>query len=365
VLDVDITCRAGAFRLSARFEVPTRQTVAIFGHSGAGKTTLLHALAGVLRPDAGRIMLDDTCFFSSANQIDVAIEKRRIGYVFQEGRLFPHLSVAKNLDYGARRQRTLAGGTSVSRPELIELLGLSGLLARRTRDLSGGERQRVALARALLARPRLLLLDEPLAGLDAKRKGEILRYIEHLQKATSVAMVVVTHALEEVVRLSSHLVVLDAGTVRKSGETRAVLATPEMVSLFGQGEASTLISGTLLEPSHGHALARVAFDGGLLHVACGDCPIGSELRIRVRASDVSIATEEPQQTSISNILAARIVRIVAGSGADVQVLLQVGQTPLLASITQASLVRLKLVAGMPVFAMVKSIALIDSNLGDA
>jgi molybdate transport system ATP-binding protein len=365
VLDVDIECHVGTFRLRTKFSVPATQTVAIFGRSGTGKTTLLHALAGVVRPERGSISLDRVPFFDSSRNLDTPIEERRIGYLFQEGRLFPHLSVARNVDYGTRRQRGQADGTLVSREELVDLLGLSQLLERRTVDLSGGELQRVALARALLARPRLLLLDEPLAALDMPRKQEIMGYIERLRKATGVPMVIVTHALDEVVRLADQLVVLDAGTIRASGETAGVLATPEMVELFGQSEASAIISGTLVEPSSEHSLARVAFNGGMLYVASQMTVIGAPVRVRVRTSDVSLALEEPRGTSVSNVLAGTVVRIVEGPGPNVQVLVAVGETPLLASITHASRLRLGLKTGMPIWAMVKGIALLDSNSAES
>ena len=210
MLAVDVEKRLGDFSLAARFETAGGVT-ALFGASGAGKTTLVNMIAGLLPPDRGRIRLDDTVLFDSAARIDVPAHRRRIGYVFQEGRLFPHLSVAANLDYGRRMRGLARDGAETAR--VVNLLDIGHLLDRRPGKLSGGERQRVAFGRALLMRPRLLLLDEPLASLDAARKREILPY---LQKA-HVPMVYVSHHAPELKRIATSVVLLEGGRVAAAG----------------------------------------------------------------------------------------------------------------------------------------------------
>jgi molybdate transport system ATP-binding protein len=211
MLFVDAEKRLGDFSLAARFEAVGGAT-ALFGPSGAGKTTLVNMIAGLITPDRGRIVLDDTVLFDSASGINVPAHKRRIGYVFQEGRLFPHMTVARNLDYGRRMNGLSADAAETGR--VIDLLDIRPLLARRPGKLSGGERQRVAVGRALLMRPRLLLLDEPLASLDARRKSEILPYLTRLRDDAQVPMVYVSHNAGEVRRIATSVVWLEEGRVR-------------------------------------------------------------------------------------------------------------------------------------------------------
>jgi molybdate transport system ATP-binding protein len=212
MLSVDVEKRLGDFALAARFETMGGVT-ALFGASGAGKTTLVNLIAGLIAPDQGHIRLDDTVLFDSSARIDVPAHRRRIGYVFQEGRLFPHLSVAANLDYGRRMCGLTRDGAEMAR--IVNLLDIGQLLDRRPGKLSGGERQRIAIGRALLMRPRLLLLDEPLASLDAARKREILPYLEKLRD--EVPMVYVSHHAAELKRIATSVVLLDAGRVAATG----------------------------------------------------------------------------------------------------------------------------------------------------
>ena len=214
MLAVEVEKRLGDFSLAAAFETMGGAT-ALFGSSGAGKTTVANVIAGLLAPDRGRIVLDRQVLFDSEKRIDVPAHHRRIGYVFQEGRLFPHLTVAANLDYGRRMC-----GLARDRAELertVALLDIGHLLARRPGRLSGGERQRVAMGRALLMRPRLLLLDEPLASLDATRKREILPYLQRLRDETQVPMIYVSHHAPELKRIATSVVLLDGGRVTATG----------------------------------------------------------------------------------------------------------------------------------------------------
>jgi molybdate transport system ATP-binding protein len=224
-LSVDVEARVGDFRLSARFESRGRVT-ALFGDSGAGKTTLVNLIAGLLMPERGRIALDDIVFVDTSRGIDLPAHRRNVGYVFQEGRLFPHLSVRGNLRYGMRFRR---GRTGPSLDEITRLLGIGALLDRRPGDLSGGEKQRVAIGRALLAAPRLLLMDEPLAALDRKRKAEILPYIERLRDEMRLPIIYVSHAADEVARLADDVVLLENGTLVTQGPAAEIFARPPAV----------------------------------------------------------------------------------------------------------------------------------------
>jgi len=214
MLSVDVERRLGDFSIAARFQTAAG-VPGLFGPSGAGKTTLTNMIAGLIAPECGRVTLADHVLFDSEQRINVPAHRRRIGYVFQEGRLFPHLTVAANLDYGRRMSRLAPD--PVDWQHVVDLLDIGHLLERRPGKLSGGERQRVAVGRALLMRPRLLLLDEPLASLDAARKREILPYLERLRDEASVPMVYVSHHAGELRRIATHVVRLDAGRVMAAG----------------------------------------------------------------------------------------------------------------------------------------------------
>jgi molybdate transport system ATP-binding protein len=227
MLTVDVEKRLGEFSIAARFETAAGVT-ALFGPSGAGKTTLANMIAGLVSPDRGRITLADDVLFDSDRHVDIPAHRRRIGYVFQEGRLFPHLTVAHNLDYGRRMSRLASDPTE--RQRIVALLDIADLLDRRPGRLSGGERQRVAIGRALLMRPRLLILDEPLASLDTARKREILPYLERLRDQASVPMVYVSHHAGELRRIANNVVRLEAGRIVAAGG-KELLDTADMDAL--------------------------------------------------------------------------------------------------------------------------------------
>src|SRR5713226_8477854 len=224
-LTVDSERRLGVFRLKAAFEAGDGVT-ALFGRSGAGKTSVVNAIAGILRPERGRIAIDGEPVFDSERGIDVPTPRRRIGYVFQEGRLFPHLNVRQNLRYAGLFSPEARHSDRFER--IVELLGLAQLLERRPGNLSGGEKQRVAIGRALLSNPRLLLMDEPLASLDAHRRSEILQYIELLRDEVKVPILYVSHAVEEVVRLADTVVLMTAGEVVTAGTPEEVMGRPDL-----------------------------------------------------------------------------------------------------------------------------------------
>ncbi|WP_428030840.1 molybdenum ABC transporter ATP-binding protein [Ancylobacter sp.] len=360
MIEVDLQlARPGGFALDCGFAVPATGVTALFGRSGAGKTTVIQAVAGVVRPDAGRIAIADEVFFDSARGIDLPIEARRVGYVFQDARLFPHLSVERNLRYGERRSR------AVERPirfdAVVDLLGIHALLGRRPHTLSGGERQRVAIGRALLAQPRLLLMDEPLAALDGARKAEILPYLERLRDETGLPILYVSHSLDEVLRLADTLVVLHEGRQVAAGPVAQVMSLPDMLQVVGRFDLGTLLDCVVSRHDAGFALSSLAFAGGELRVPQVARPVGAKVRARVRARDVAIALARPDDVSVSNLLPAVIedIRLQDGPYADIG--LRVGEGRLAAMVTRESVARLELRPGRAVWAMVKSVAVDGSS----
>ena len=347
-LEVDIRTRLAGFALEVAFATDATVT-ALFGPSGSGKTSVLNAIAGLIRPEAGHIALDGTVFFDGARCLPP--QQRRVGYVFQEGRLLPHLTVRQNLLYG--RFFAPAAERSADYERIVALLDLERLLARRPQTLSGGEKQRVAIGRALLASPRLLLLDEPLAALDAARKAEILYYVERLRDELSLPMVFVSHTLEEVVRIADTVVLLAEGKVV---EQRATL---------GRLEGGAVLETTVAEQDLRWGLARLDFAGGSLYAADVNALVGERIRVRVRAQDVTLALTRPTGISIRNILAGSVVSLVPEEGPSMDVELDVGGTALIARITRKSAMELGLRPGLAVFALVKSVSIDRRSVGYA
>ncbi|BBU32698.1 molybdenum import ATP-binding protein ModC (plasmid) [Burkholderia sp. THE68] len=346
----------GAFRLDVDLELPDRGVTALFGHSGSGKTTLLRAIAGLERAPNGYIGLGDVVWQDDARDIFVPTYRRSLGYVFQEASLFEHLDVHGNLNFGHKR---IPDSERRFKPsDVVELLGIGGLLKRRPAGLSGGERQRVAIARALLTAPRLLLMDEPLAALDLKRKQEILPYLERLHDELSIPIIYVSHSPDEVARLADHLVLLDAGKAVASGPLTETLARADLPQAFA--DDAGVVLETVVGAHDDDHLTRLDFAGGSVYVAMRPEAIGRRLRCRVHARDVSVALEKPAATSILNLLPGVVTDIVSTDPAGhVLVQLRLGKTPLLARITERSRKTLDLKKGQQVWAQVKSVALLD------
>ena len=362
MLSVEITHKVGALDLSVRFECGSAVT-ALFGRSGAGKTTIVSAIAGLMQPSAGRIVLDEVVFFDANRGINVPASDRRIGYVFQEGRLFPHLDVRRNLTFSRWFRKDPEGRRHLD--AVVTLLGLGGLLTRRPADLSGGERQRVAIGRALLSQPRLLLLDEPLSALDIMRKSEILRHLELLRDETRIPMVYVSHAIEEVVRLASDVVLLSDGRVVASGPVDQVLSDSSSRPYSGRYEAGAVIVGRVLAQDTESGLGRIGFTGGELQVADLDALPGETVRVRIRARDVALAIEAPRGTTIRNILAGQVTRIVETEGSMAEADVDVGGARIIARVTRQSIRDLRIGPGTMVYALVKAIALDRHAVGYA
>lgn len=354
MLSVDIAARLGDFELEARFEAPASGVTALFGRSGAGKTSLTNILAGLARPSRGRIALGDRVLFDAAKRVNVPPDKRQIGYIFQEGRLFPHKTVRANLAYGLGR---LAPEQRAARfDEVVDLLGITPLLERRPKTLSGGEKQRVAIGRALLSGPDLLLMDEPLTALDAARRAEILPYVEHLRDVERLPIIWVSHDVDEIIRLADHLVLIDQGRVTASGPLIEIINGPDFRAATGRREDGTVIETTVAAKDAANALTHLRFPGGELRVPGVNVTLGQRLRVHIMAKDVAIALDPPRGISVLNCLAGRIVGISDPDGADVDVEIDVG-VRLRARITRYSARLLALEEGQTVHALIKAMAL--------
>lgn len=347
----------GAFRLDVDFEGTARGVTALFGASGAGKSTVLAAVAGALKPDAGRIAVGERVLFDADAGVDLAMEARAVGWVFQDARLFPHLSVAGNLAYGLKRAR--GRPQRVGLAEVAGVLGIEALLERRPRDLSGGERQRVAMGRALLSQPRLLLMDEPLSALDAPRKAEILPFLERMKAAFDLPILYVAHSLAEVTRLADRLVVLDAGAVIAQGPLTEVLARADLPLLAGRSDAACALEATVTGHDPARGLTRLRLDEAELLTPSLDRPVGARVRAVVLARDVLIATEAPRGLSARNVLPAAVERLDDRRNGTVLATLRLAGAPqarLLAAITRDAALSLGLAPGLAVWAVVKSVA---------
>lgn len=360
-LSVALEHRFEGFALDVRFDAPAGVT-ALFGRSGSGKTTVVNAVAGLLRPDRGRVSVNGSTLFDTTTGHWLPPHRRRVGYVFQEARLFPHFSVRGNLLFGA----WFAGGGRDVRAldHVVEMLGLGGLLARRPAALSGGERQRVAIGRALLSRPRLLLMDEPLAALDDPRKAEILPYLERLRDDTAVPIVYVSHSVPEVARLATTVVALSAGRVIRSGPAVDVLADPEAVPDLGVRAAGAILTGRVVAHHH-DGLSEIAVSAGSLFVPRVTAAIGARLRLRVAAQDVLISREAPRGLSALNVLPGRITGLRRGSGPGVVVQIRVGEDSILARVTQRSADALQLAPGVACHAIAKTLSVAPDDVGGA
>jgi molybdate transport system ATP-binding protein len=361
MLEIDVSHRLGQLQLEANFSCQASGITALFGRSGAGKTSLVNMLAGLLRPQRGRIVLRGQTLFDSRRGIDLPPEQRRLGYVFQEGRLFPHLSVRQNLLYGFRRAP--AAERRIGLDQVVGLLGIEDLLSRRPGALSGGEKQRVALGRALLANPRLLLMDEPLAALDQPRKEEILPFIEQLKAELDLPVVYVSHSMPEIVRLADTLVLISNGRIEAIGPLEELTSRLDLRPLTGRYEAGAVLTTTVAGQDKMFGLTELRFAGGRLRVPHLNLPLGQTLRVRIRARDVSIALAPPENISIINIIPCIIKEISEEKSPQVDLQLDAGGAPIWARITARSRAALGLRPGLQVHALIKSVAIDRQSLG--
>ena len=360
ILDVDLRHRQGAFALETRFRSEGRLT-ALFGPSGSGKTTLVNAIGGLIRPTEGRICVKERILVDTRQGIFVPKHRRRIGYIFQEARLFPHLTVRQNLHFG--RWFTPTRERIADFHAVTELLGIGHLLNRWPSTLSGGEKQRVAIGRALLADPQLLLMDEPLASLDEDRKAEIYPYIERLRDEGNVPMVLVSHSVPEIARLATSIVVLNNGRVTASGPASDILRHTRFFPQAGPVEAGALVETRVLRHEEAYGLTILQAAAGPLTVSRLDLPVGAPVRVRLRARDILLSLTPPEGISALNVLPGIVAAIEEADGSSLDVTLVCGGDSIVASVTRKSVERLGLEVGLPVQAIIKSIAFDREALG--
>lgn len=359
-LEVDVFLRLGDFALDACFSTD-RGLTALFGPSGSGKTTLVNIIGGLLRPERGRVVVNGRVLVDTAQGVFIPKHRRRIGYIFQEPRLFPHLTVRQNLLYG--RWFTPSGERRERLDHIIELLGIGDLLDRGPTLLSGGEKQRVAIGRALLASPHLLLMDEPLAALDEARKAEILPYIERLRDESQIPIVYVSHSVSEVARLATAMVLLSDGRVVATGTASDIMGRLDLFPMAARYEAGSLVEMRVAEHDDNYDLTTLRSAAGELRVPRIDINIGASLRLRIRARDVTLALKPPEALSALNVLAGRIVEIDLLNGPFAEVRIDLNGEVLVARVTRLTLDRLGLVPGRPVFAIIKTVAIDRQSLG--
>ena len=342
-----------AFELSVDLTLPSSGTTVIFGPSGGGKTTILRAIAG-LEPDVkGHIRINQQTW--QAPGVFLPAHQRRVGFVFQHSALLPHLSVEQNLRYGWQR----VGGTEAEFVQCVQQLDLAPLLQRAIGQLSGGERQRVALGRALLTRPDILLLDEPLAALDAVRRSEILGYLERLKQTTTIPMLYVTHAVDEMSRLADYLVLMKGGRVRQAGPALEVMNHPE-APLALRDDAGVVVQASV-QQRDAHGLLTLQSPMGTLYAHGPAHAPGDRLRVRIHARDVSLALSHHSDTSMLNILPVTVLALRDGAGGQALIELSTGDQPeqrLLAKISYASVARLNIAPGLALWAQIKAVALL-------
>jgi len=310
-------------------------------------------IAGLLEAQQGHVQLDEARWLDTDQRLNVAAERRQVGYVFQEARLFPHYSVQGNLCYGARR--AAGARTLIGLDEVVELLGLAPLLGRRPGRLSGGEKQRVALGRALLAQPRLLLLDEPLSSLDAARREEVLPYLERLRDHCAIPMILVSHQFDEVLRLATHVVVMDAGRVVAQGDISAVSLTPALRAIVGPEALGAVVDGVVDAVDSASGLAGLVVGGGLLHIPGPALTRGMRVRVQLLARDIILATQEPRGLSVRNQLRGQVRSISADADNDL-IEVDIGGAAVLARITRAATQELGLAPGLNVWVLVKTVS---------
>lgn len=347
--------RRDGFTLDVTIEVPAHGVVGLFGRSGCGKTTLVNIVAGLLAADDAHIEIDGVVLEDTRSNARLPAEQRRIGYVFQDARLFPHLDVLGNLRYAQRRARH--SENPISLDFVAQLLGLAPLLQRRTQQLSGGERQRVALGRALLSQPRALLLDEPLASLDIARREEVLPYLEKLRDELAIPMIYVSHQFEEVLRLATHGVLLEQGRVVTQGVLEDVSLHPELRAIVGPEAVGAVLTGTVEAGGDVPGLASIRVGASVLHASLRDTRPGANVRVQLLARDVILATARPEHLSVRNILTGTIARIASDDAETDLIHVDIGGPLVLARVTRAASAALSLQQGKHVWVLVKAVSI--------
>ncbi len=351
MIDLSVKKRNGQFQIDASFAFHQAGVTAIIGESGAGKTSIINMVAGLMRPDEGHITVNGRTLFDTKTGCNIPPEKRHIGYIFQDGRLFPHLSVRHNLTYGMNLIPKHDRFITVD--QVVDLLGIGHLLKRMPSNLSGGEKQRVAIGRALLTSPTFLLMDEPLASLDEARKSDVLPFIGKLTREFKIPILYVSHSFDEVLNLADTIVILNAGQVISYGNTDEVISRADMQQFLGTSNYGAVVP-TVIE-DHNQYLTRLRFNGGLLHVPPLNKEKGSKIIVLIKARNVAVSLDRPSNTSFQNILPARITEITYRDKMMADIHLDIG-CMIIARITCAAKESLALKPGQQVYALVKGVA---------
>jgi len=355
MLSVAIQKRRGNFTLDINFSVASNSVIALFGPSGCGKSTVINMIAGLLDADRGFIKLGDTVLFDSTQRTNIAGEHRAIGYVFQEPRLFPHYNVNGNLRYGL--QRAHARTQAIAFDTVVDLLGLNQLLTRRIQQLSGGERQRVAIGRALLSQPKLLLLDEPLASLDMARREEVLPYLERLRDFMKIPMVYVSHQFEEVLRLASHVVLMNRGQCLAQGDLQTISLQPELRTLLGADAIGAVVEGEITAIDQKNRLAQIKIGRGQVSVDAQELNIGQRVRLQLLARDLVLALNAPTGLSIRNQLQGVVTQLTPDNHHATLVEIDLGGVTAMARITNSAVHEMNLHVGLSIWVLVKAVTL--------
>jgi len=339
--------------LNISFSSEETGITALYGRSGAGKTSLANMISGLLKPDEGFIRIENQLIFCSQKAINLKPENRGIGYVFQEARLFPHMTVKDNLLFGTRFKRLESRPLSIT--EVVEVLGLTNLLDRRPDSLSGGEAQRIQLGRAILSHPKILVMDEPLSSLDQTRKQEILPLIERLRDEFNIPILYITHSMEEIIRLADRLLIIEDGSIAADGTVEELTGRLDLRPLTGRYEAGSVINSEVLEHDRHYGLTKLKFVGGILHVPLIDVEKKTQLRIRIRARDVSLSSTLPEKTSELNVFRGKVIEIAQPTqqnAAHADTLIDIG-VPIWVRVTRLSIERLSLRPGIEIYASIK------------
>ena len=360
MLKVSLTHRFKKIHINVDFKVGSGSITSLYGRSGSGKTSIINMISGLQKPNLGFIQIDNDVLLDTDSNIYEPPEKRGLGYIFQDSRLFPHLNIRRNLEYGIRNNPI--SSSQFSFDSVVDILQIGPLLERKPNNLSGGEKQRVAIGRALLTQPRLLLMDEPLASIDAQLRGEILTFIETLRDELRLTIIYVSHSIDEVIRLADQMVLISNGEQKVAGNVEEIMSRLDLHPLTGRFDAGAVLLTNVESYDKKYDLTRLSFNGGVLNVTGTSLPIGSSVRVHIRARDVSIMLNHPKETSILNIFKGIIVAVGDKTGSQIDIKIDIG-SPLIARVTKKSFDELKLRVGSNVFTMLKAVAVDRRSLG--
>ena len=360
MLNLSIIRRLEGFNINIEFDAKSSSITSIYGRSGSGKTSIIEMIAGLQMPDKGFIKIDDDILLDTDQKINIPPEKRGLGYIFQDSRLFPHLNVEGNLLYGL--SGNIANTPQITFDSVVDILEIRPLLNRKPSSLSGGEKQRVSIGRALLTQPRLLLMDEPLASVDAQLRGEILTYIEELRDKLGLAILYVSHAIDEVIRLADQMVIISDGHKKAEGNVEQIMGRLDLHPLTGRFDAGAVLSTKVESYDKKYDITNLSFEGGTLRVTGAKLTVGNMVRAHIKARDVSLMLNYPKHTSVLNIFEGKIIEIGDLQGAQIDIKIDIGSA-LIARITKKSFDELGLRVGLNVFTMLKAVAINQRSLG--